>query len=129
MLGLSKNNTAPYDYYSSGDSSDPVDVDVYLDGSGGTEDTATVAAYLVATDYRYSDIIVQAINESAGLDFKVSLDGSTWSDAVSPADLDALAADQSVAVYIKCVADNDGSVGVGIFSQAKIAIVSVGHPE
>jgi len=127
-LKLSKTNTSPYDYYSEGDGSDPVTVSVTLDGSGGTVDSDVVTAYLVATQYNYTGINVTAVNEETGIDWKFSLDNSTWADSIAPADMNATGGDQTTTVYIKAVVTNDGSVATGNYVQADIKITATENP-
>ena len=127
-LGLSSNNTSPYSYYSTGDGSNPVSVQVTLDGNGGTLDSNVVTAYLIATQFNYTGISVTAINEETGVDWKFSLDGTTWADTVNPADMDARTADQNVPIYIKAVVTNDGTVGTGNYTAADIQITATENP-
>jgi len=127
-LKLAKNNTSPYDYYSEGDGSDPVTVSVTLDNSGGTSDTNVVTAYLVATDYNYTGITVTTQNEETGIDWKLSLDNSTWADSINPADMDATSGDQTTPVYLKAVVNNDGTVATGNYTQADVKITATENP-
>lgn len=124
MLKLAKNNAPAYDYYSEGDGSDPISAAVVLDGSGGTVESAVVTAYLVATNYRYTGITVTPVNEETGVDWKVSLDNAAWGESVNPADMNALAADQAIPVYLKAVIANDGSVPTSIKTGADIEITA-----
>ena len=127
-LKLSSTNTSPYSYYSEGDGSNPITASVTLDNSGGTLDTNVVTAYLVATTYSYTGITVQPVNEETGIDWQISLDNATWAQSITPADMDATAADQVVAVYLKAVVANDGTVDIGNYVAADIQINATGNP-
>lgn len=127
-LKLSKNNTPTYQYYSTGDGSDPVSISTTLDNSGGTITSSTVTAYLVATTFKYTGISVTVINEQSGIDWKLSLNNSTWLDTVTPADLNALSADATSALYIRGVVNNNGTVNTGIYTTPDIQITSTENP-
>lgn len=130
-LNLSKNNAPVYDYYSTGDNSDPVTVTGTLNGAGGTLDSSVVTAYLVATTYRYTAISLTVSNEQAGIDWKLSLNNSTWLDTVTPTDMDALSVDVVTPVYIKAVLTNDGSGNqpvTGIYTTPDIRIQATENP-
>lgn len=130
-LKLSKNNAPVYDYYSEGDGSDPVSVAVTLDGDGtpATIDSNVITAYLVATVFKYTGIVVQPVTEDAGVNWQVSLDNVVWAESVAPADMDALAADQVTTIYLKAVTDNDGSVATSIKTGCDVQITRTENPE
>lgn len=128
-LKLAKNNTPAYAYYSTGDGSDPVRAAAIVNGGGGSANSSVVAAYLVAETYRYTDIIVQPINDEPGIDWQVSLDNSDWYDSVAPADMDALSADIATPIWLRAVVANDGSIGTGIYSVPDIEIAYIENPE
>jgi hypothetical protein len=131
-LKLAKNNTPIYDYFSDGDGSDPISVSGTVNGSGGTVDSTTVALYLIATQYNYTDIVLSSLNEQVGMDWKLSLDGSTWLDTVEPSDMDALSEDQVTLVYAKSVLTNDGGGNqpeTGIYTVPDIQIAATENPE
>lgn len=130
-IKLSKNNTPIYDYLSEGSGSNPAQVTATLTGSGGTLDSTTQPLYLVATIYRYTGITLTIINEQAGIDWRLSLDGSAWSDTINPADLNALSADQTLPIYAKAIAINDGTgnqPGTGIYTVPDIRITATEQP-
>jgi len=128
MLSLAKNNTPAYDYYSNGDGTDPVVISATLDNTGGTSNTATVTTYLIATTFKYTGISVTVVNEQTGIDWKLSLDNSTWLDTVTPADLNGLSADANHVVYVRGVVTNDGTVATGVYSTPDIRITSTENP-
>jgi len=127
-LQLSKTNTAPYDYVSQNDGTNPISVNVTLDNSGGTVTSSTVTAYLVATQYNYTGITVQPVNEEAGLNWQVSLDGTTWAESVTPADMDGRTADAITNVYFRLVATNDGTVTTGNYTLADVQVTATENP-
>lgn len=130
-LKLAKNNTPTYDYFSEGDGTDPISVSGTVNGSGGTVDSSTATLYLIATQYRYSGITLDVLNEAAGMNWKLSLNGSTWLDSVTPADMNALSADQVTTVYAKAVLTNDGSgsqPATGIYTVPDIRIQATENP-
>jgi hypothetical protein len=127
-LKLSKTATPAYDYYSEGDGTDPVSVTATCTGAGGTIDSTTVTAYLIATTFKYTDIELSVVNEQTGIDWKLSLNNSTWANTIEPSDMNALSADTSTTVYIKGVVTNDGTVTTGIYTTPDIQISSVERP-
>ena len=128
-IKLSSTNVSPYNYYSEGDGSNPISASVTLDGTGGTVDTNVVTTYLVATTFNYTGITVQPVTEETGINWQVSLDGgTTWAESVSPADMDATAGDQTVAVSIKAVVANDGTVSTGTYVAADVQITATENP-
>lgn len=127
-LALSKNNTPTYDYYSTGDGTDPVSTSALLTNVGGTINSGTVTAYLVATTFRYTSITVGVTGEDTGIDWKLSLNNSTWADSVNPADMNALSADAVTTIYIRFVATNDGSVPTGLYDAPNITISATEEP-
>lgn len=114
-----------YSPLSVGDSSNPLTSGVVLDGSGGTVDSSTSSLYLVATVYNYTGISVSITVDTASIDWKVSLDGTTWADSVVVSDMNALVTDVVTPVYFKCVVLNDGTVSAQVFNSAKIRIQAV----
>lgn len=130
-LLICKNNTGTngdidsYDPLSQGDNTDPLVAAVLLDGAGGTKESTVSQMYLVATLKKYTAIFVEVINDSSSIDWKLSLDNSTWTDSVSPSDMNALTTDQITSIYFKCVVLNDGSVGSQTFTTPKIRIEAV----
>lgn len=132
-LQLSKGNTYPYDYYST-DSSNPVTISVTLDNTGGTTNTGTVTAYLVAYQWKYTTISVGTQSETAGIDWKISLDNSTWLDTVTPAEMNALATTEAnttikTPIYFRAVVNNDSTVATGIYTACQVKITSTESPE
>lgn len=132
MLSIAKGNVDPYDWYSDGDGSDPISVAVDVDESGApaTVETNVVAAHLVATQYSYSGIVLTPVSEDAGVDFQISKTDalSGFADSISIADMDALAADQSVPIWIKANVANAGEVTTGIFESCNIEIAKRESP-
>ena len=127
-LGLAKNNTPVYDYYSTSDGSDPVSASALLTNAGGTVNSATVTAYLIATTFRYTGITVGLSGEQAGIDWKLSLDNSTWADSVNPSDMNALVSDVAIPIYIRAVVNNNGTVNTGLYSAPNITWSSTEEP-
>lgn len=130
-IGLSKTNSEPYDYYSTGDGSDPISVSGTVSGSGGTIDSSVVTAYLVATTFRYSGIILSAVNEQTGIDWQLSLNNSTWANSITPADINAISLDVVTTIYLKAVLTNDGSgnqPATGIYTNPDIRIQATENP-
>lgn len=127
-LGLAKNSTPAYDYYSSSDGSDPLSSSVTLTNAGGTTNGGTVTAYLIATTYRYTGITLTVSGEQAGIDWKLSLDNSTWLDSVNPDDMNALTDDVAIPIYIRAVVNNNGTVNTGLYSAPNITFTSTEEP-
>jgi len=130
-LLVCRNNTGTqgdinsYDPLSQGDGTDPLGVSVLLDGTGGVIESSIVNLYLVATQFRYTGIVVSIINDTTDIDWKISLDNSNWYDQVTPPDMNALSADVVTSIYFKCVVNNDGTVGSQTFTAPKIRIEAV----
>lgn len=127
-LGLAKNNSPTYDYYSSSDGSDPVATSATLTNAGGTTNSSTVTAYLIATTYRYTGITVTVSGEQAGIDWQLSLDNSEWSNSVAPSDMNALSADVATPIYARAVMNNNGTVNTGVYSAPNITWSSTEEP-
>ena len=127
-LGLSKNNSPAYDYYSTGGGTDPLISAVTVTNAGGTINSATVTAYIVATTNNYTSITMTTVNEVAGIDWKLSLNNIDWSDSITPSNMNATVADVVTPVYIRYVASNDGSVATGIYNAPDITISALEEP-
>lgn len=127
-FGLAKNNAPAYDYYSTSDGSDPVSASALLTNLGGTVNSATVTAYLIATTFRYTGITVTISGEQAGIDWKLSLDNSTWADTVTPSDMNALSSDVATPIYARAVVNNNGTVNTGIYAAPNITWSSTEEP-
>jgi len=127
-LLISKTNTSPYDYVSQGDESNPISVSVTLDNAGGTITSSAVTAYLVATQYNYTGITAQPINEQTGINWQVSLDNATWAESVTPADMDGRTTDALTTVYLRAVVANDGTVATGNYIQADVQVNATENP-
>lgn len=127
-LKLSANNTSPYQYFSEGDESNPITVSVILDNTGGTKDSSVATAYLVATQFLYTNITVSVVNDTPDIDWKVSLDGTTWADSVNPPDMDARSGDVTTPIYFKAVVKNDGTVPTQVFTTPDVQITYTENP-
>jgi hypothetical protein len=121
-ITLSKTDTAPYDYVSESDGSNPLASTVVLDASGGTEDSEVITVYVVATTYNYTAISISTVNEDAGIDWKLSLNNVDWYDTVEPGDMDATSDDQVTTIYAKAVVTDDGSVPAGTYATPDITV-------
>ena len=87
----------------------PVQKNVTLDGTGGTEVTDTKTFYLQADGGMYYENISLALQgEVAGRDWELSLNETTWLNTIEPADMDATSEDQTTPFYIRCTVTNDG---------------------
>jgi len=128
-LLLSKNNTVTYDYYSDGDNTDPITALATLDGTGGTVIAATSdPVYLVATAFNYTTISISFTGEEAGINWEVSTDNATWLETITPADMDALATDQTLLIYMRATVINDGSLTTGIYTAPKVKTIALEKP-
>lgn len=99
-----------------------------LTNAGGTLNSDTINASLVASTYNYTDISITVINEQTGIDWKLSLDGSTWLDTIEPSDMNALSANVVIPVYVRYVVNNNGTVPTGVYSTPDIRITSTENP-
>lgn len=124
MLKLAKNNTPEYDYFSEGDGTDPITVSVSLTNLGGTV-TGSVTAYLVATTFNYTDILVEFVNELAHQDWEMSLDGVNFYESLTPSAMDSRATNIVTTIYLRCVVDNDGTVTTGRYTTPDITVSAV----
>lgn len=130
-LLVCKNNTGTagdinsYDPFSQGDGTDPLGISVLLDGTGGTVTSTVQTVYLVATLYNYTSISVTVINDTIDIDWQISLDNTTFTDTVTPAQMNALSADVVTPLYFRTVVNNDGTVGSQTFTTPKIRIEAV----
>lgn len=134
-LKLSKNNAPAYNYLSEGDMSNPATVAVTIDKLGGTKTSAALIIYLVAAQAGntniggYTGITVTPSTPQAGITWEISLNGSTWLSAISPADMDCSAADVVTAVHVRVVANNaeDTPLATGNYA-GEFAIEAVENP-
>lgn len=120
-LKLSKTNTPAYDYLSeNGAMSNPVTRSVIIDKTGtpATKESSAQTLYLVASQAgnanigSYSGITIQAQDADVnadGVTWQLSLNGSTWTTSITPADMDCESADDIITVYARISVDN--SVG------------------
>jgi len=127
-IKLSKNDTSPYDYFSEGDGSDPVTRTATVDESGGNVNTSVLSAFVVATDYSYTGIVVDSINNDTGITWQLSTDNTTFTTSVTLPDMDASANDIKIPIYIRAVVANDGSIGTGIYTNPDIRITYTESP-
>lgn len=127
-LNISINNTPTYNYLSSGTGLNPASSSVSLDNLGGTKDGAVATLYLVATTFNYTGISVSIVNEQTGIDWKLSLNGSTWLDTIVPSNMNALAADVVTPIYVKPVVNNNGTVSTGLYTTPDISVTYTENP-
>ena len=127
-LKLAKNNAPIYDYYSEGDGTDPLSLSALVTNMGGTVNSNTVTAYLVATTFRYTGITLAITGEQTGIDWKLSLDGNTWLDSIEPDDMNALSSDVVTTVYVRALVANDGTVSTGNYTAPDITWSSTEEP-
>ena len=123
-LKLAQDSTTPYNYFSQGDGSNPLSITITLDGSGGYKDSSTVEAYLVATEFKYTEIEVTVINDDSSRDWKISLDGVDFYDTVNPPDMDARSEDQVTTLYFRARVLNDGSLSAQEFTTPDVKITA-----
>jgi len=123
-LKLAQDSTAPHNYFSQGDGSNPLSITITLDGSGGYKDSSTVEAYLVATEFKYTGIEVTVINDDSSRDWKISLDGVDFYDTVNPSDMDARTEDQITTLYFRTRVLNDGSLSAQEFTTPDVKITA-----
>ena len=109
---------------SQGSGSNPVDVSVTLDNTGGTTDSTVKTIYLVATTYTYSSITLSFTTEDSGIDWVVSLDNSTFTDTVEPPTLDASGGTVYDTIYYKAIVNNNSTVTTGTYTSPDARIVS-----
>lgn len=106
LLGLSKTNSSPYDYFSlnpAGD--DPITVTVNLDQVGGNRDSDTLTFYLVAGG-SFDLVILIAEDEDTGVEWKLSENGSDWEDSLSLVSITP----GVTTLYAKAIVANDGTI-------------------
>jgi len=122
---VKKGTTDEFSFDGSG--SDPVDVGtVNLDDTGTPPDvdSSIVNAEILATVYDYTGLGMSLITETTGVDYQLSLDGSAFSESISPVDMAGSGGDVRQDVWIKTIIDNDGSVAAGSNVTADIRLVS-----
>ncbi|WP_027715816.1 hypothetical protein [Desulfuromonas sp. TF] len=132
--GIAKGNVAPFDYYSDdlrgeGAGVDPISAVVDLDQSGAPAQVASaeILVYYIATEFAYTEIELAPIGEDAGVNWQIAgASGGPWLETLPLADQDARAADKAVAVYLRALVDNDGTVGVSKKTSCKIQISARG---
>ncbi len=107
---------------------DLISIGITLTNAGGTLNSDTVSAQLVASSYKYTDITITVSNEQPGIDWKLSLNNVDWFDSLTPADMDALSANVVTPVYIRYVINNNSTVPTGVYSTPDINISSTENP-
>lgn len=133
-MRLAKNNTPAFQYYTEdGVGTTPIRANLTLDGSGGTVTADSVDPVWVIFENSTGGIatieghpdnpagpLVELINEQAGLDWQLSADGSTgWGNSLTLGNQNVSGGPQTVRIYARCVATNDGSIAVNNYVQAK----------
>jgi hypothetical protein len=115
-----------YDPLSSGDNSDPLSATVVLDGTNSPTyiESTPQQLYLVATQHTYTGITVEIINDTVDIDWLVSLDNASYTDSVTPTDMDASVTDVVTSIYFKVKVKNDGTVTSQNFTTPKIRITA-----
>ena len=128
-LQIAKNNSPTYDYYSTGDDSDPITRSVTLDGDSTPDVSGVLTAYLVATTYNYTGITVGVTGNPTGVTWEVSLaSGSGFGSSVTPSDMDATGADQTTAIYLRATVVDDGSVSTSNITAPKVNVSATENP-
>ena len=82
---------------------------------------------ILATTYLYDNVDLTIQSEQAGVDMKLSLDNSTWFDALTSVqigDIDATGSDQRVDIYVKAEVANDGTVSAGSITAPDIRLTA-----
>lgn len=117
-LKISKTNVPAYDYLSEdGSMTNAATRSVIIDktGSPATKESSALTLYLVAAGDggvnlgSYTGITIEATDADAsadGITWQLSLNGSTWTTTISPADMDCESADAVTTIYAKIVVDN-----------------------
>jgi hypothetical protein len=127
-LKLSKNNVLPYNYFSESTGLTPITTQVILDNTGGIKGSDIVSAFLIATEFNYTEINISPVSEQAGINWRVSLDNIAWSEFVTPSAMDALIDDQNIPIYFAAVVANDGTIVTGNYIQCKVRIIAIENP-
>ncbi len=135
-MRLAKNNTAPFDYYSEGDNSDPISTAVILDGSGVpatiTGNSTNTIFVIFSNDGTYidniSDAEINILSEETGIDWEISEDQITWGNTISFPTQDVSSADVVIQIYARANVINDGSIPVNNYIAAKIQTSCTQNP-
>lgn len=113
----------------------PLSISATLTGAGGTVDSNTITCYLIARTYNYTGIGMALVNEdSAKINWKLSINNTTWADILNSTDLPAMnatSADQTKTVYVKGIVTNDGSANqptTGTYTTPDIQITATENP-
>lgn len=115
-LTLVKKSTT--DEFSIGDGTDPIDLGtVNLDDTSTppTVESTVLNFEILASTYDYTGLGLAIISEDTGIDFQLSITSAVagFADSVTPIDMDATGGDVLQDIWVKVIADNDGSVSAG----------------
>jgi hypothetical protein len=106
--------------FSAGTLANPIEPDaIDITGEGGTITTATVPAWIRASDYLYTGCFLVP-NDSPSVNWQVSLDAIDWVESL---DLAEMLPGQCIAVHLRCLVDNSGSVKPGVIDVAGIGLL------
>jgi len=136
-IQLTKDNTATPAVYSTGTGTDPVTVELTLDGtSTPTSITGTPLAstFVWANDGttnidNYSNIVISIVGSNTGITWELSLDGATgWGPTISIPNMDVSVTHAATQIYARASAINDGSVLTANYTTADVKIAAVENP-
>lgn len=110
----------------------PVIKTVTLTGAGGFEDTIPKELYLRATtSHYYADVNLELMNEVAGRDWQISLDGDEWANQIFIGEINALMETVVTPFLIRCVVTNDGGANQpvsGVYSEVNLRMTGQEDP-
>jgi len=137
MIQLTKDNTASPDAYSDGDGSDPVSVTINLDGTNSpTTITASPSTdlFVWANDDttnidNYSSVSVAISGADTGITWELSPNGTdSWASSLNLSNMDVSSTHQTIQIWARATALNDGSVATANYTTADIEITATENP-
>lgn len=124
MVGVSRTNTPTYDYLSTGDASDPLLLEVFLDDGLGGETITSVeyTVYLVFRLYSYTNISFDIVSPDTEVTITASLtSGSGYASSIPITDKDASSGDIVVPLYI-IATSTDLEANSGVYTSADFQV-------
>lgn len=102
---------------------DPLKSIVKLDGLGGTAESSAVSVYAYAVGGVYDSVAISTVSE-VNVDWKLSIDGTTWVDEITLRPFQSLLTADSELFYVKAVVANDNTIPEGVDVTAIFRIIA-----
>lgn len=139
MILLTKNNVASPAAYSSDSGLVPITVAIELTGDGTPKTGSTIdPVYVWANNLnansepvvgQYTGINLSIVEGETGITWELSSDNLIWGDSISLSNITVSEGFQSVLVYARATAADNGSLATNKYTSAKVRVQAVENPE